>query len=382
MKKFPTSALTELEEVITDYFGSNEFTSGVASIKKTYTSDAVFKDTILVPTRAELKEVLEKAFDTENIGVYEQWLSGPYPPDAPTNTLGSNNIFRGATVFSSAPSSVSGTETIGGGSTGIIAAAAAVGFTLLVAGVLISKKKAAEDENVPVKDLDKEPRADASTVANTFFSGFTSSAPSSPGAAGTTTNPLYVHELSEVVSVSTNSSSCEVMSSNSPSQEDVATPEDVSQDAEIKSNSIFLHGLSDFMALPTSSSNSPSSQDSASEDGSQEDEAHSQSSASNTSDQRALSDWKRKIGLSKIGQSSSFSESSTDSADSKTSGVPKSVAEIEALLSSGLPCDDEEDGSVISNSLSSVSSRPKTVKEIERLLSGGGESNGPLSSGI
>lgn len=379
MEKYPTSALTELEEVITDYFGSNEFTSGLASIKKTYTSDAVFKDTMLVPTRAELKEVLEKAFDTENIGVYEQWLSGPYPPDAPTNTLGSNNIFRGATVYSSAPASASDTETIGGG---LIAAAAAVGFTLLVAGVLISKKKAAEDENLPVKDLDKEPRADASTVANTFFSGFTSSAPSSPGAAGTTTNPLYVHELSEVVSVSTNSSSCEVMSSNSPSQEDVATPEDVSQDAEIKSNSIFMHGLSDFMVLPTSSSNSPSSQDSASEDGSQEDEDHSQSSASNTSDQRALSDWKRKIGLSNIGQSSSFSESSTDSADSKTSGVPKSVAEIEALLSSGLPCDDEEDDSVISNSLSSVSSRPKTVKEIERLLSGGGESNGPLSSGI
>eukprot|EP00980_Cylindrotheca_fusiformis_P001553 scaffold351_cov120-Cylindrotheca_fusiformis.AAC.1 len=165
--EFPTSVRTDLLGVVTVYEGDNEFSGGQA-IEKTFQSRAIFAETSDIPTKRELEAALDLAFNDQNINLYMEWLNGPYPPP-PDNSFGElsdQNIFKGSTVLNEPPSQTR-TAGIMSNMTGIMIAAAAVGFTLFVAGVVIFKRKRDDAVRLRDKDLTKRPE-EATTTATSF----------------------------------------------------------------------------------------------------------------------------------------------------------------------------------------------------------------------
>lgn len=157
--EYPDTALTDLREVITDFAGINFIYEGEA-IEKQFQPKVVFANSQELPTREQLQNTLHLIFDDDHIEYYMEWLNGPYPPppDTATDELGSGNIFKGAHVYNERPI----ITTAAAGSTDsnftmVMVAAAATGFTLFVAAVVISNRTRERDgPTMEVKDLEKQ----------------------------------------------------------------------------------------------------------------------------------------------------------------------------------------------------------------------------------
>jgi hypothetical protein len=138
--EFEGNSFTVLTDFIT-IFVTSTYTTGMP-ITIDYMSIARFDPdfSTIIPTSAQLNSALVDAFSGLNMLEYESLLSDELPTD---------NVFNGATVVfqqDDAPSSQppSGTST---GVTGTAIAAAAVAFTLLVAAFVIYKRRSEEDSS-------------------------------------------------------------------------------------------------------------------------------------------------------------------------------------------------------------------------------------------
>jgi hypothetical protein len=357
--EYPSSFRTDLRVVVTEYEGDNEFVPN-QPIKKTFQSQVIFEDSSDLPTRTELEETLELAFNEQNINSYMEFLNGPYPPppDDPVAELSDQNIFKGATAYVQQPSLSTAESTTS--VTGIMIAAAAVGFTLLVAGIAICKKKSDEQQQVHARDLEK--RTEEATIA----------------AETLTVAADTIHSGRSVVSP---------LSFHSGERDEERGSPQCRYD--------------DLLLLPAWD-----------EETIREDEMENVSTSADSSpncggaqgDRKALSDWRRQRDAEhdpiQVDSFDSFDEQtlsdSSASSDASPSQQPKSVAELTSLLSSRLPThndmedeeyeeevvedeyeeevveDEYEDEIQIDEDDVNLSNRPKTVKELQEMLFAGG----------
>ena len=157
--EFDGNTFTILDDFITELLESN-FASG-RPIEVDYLSTARFNPfSTIIPTEAQLNAALIDAFSGLNMLDYEVFLNDELPE---------GNVFIGSTVVFIQDDGGGGRDTntrSGVAATGI--AAAAVAFTLLVAGFVIYKRK----QNGEDPETDKLNKGDA-TIAGETFTGET-----------------------------------------------------------------------------------------------------------------------------------------------------------------------------------------------------------------
>lgn len=399
--EYPDSSVTDLREVITDFAGINFIVEGEA-IEKQFQPKVIFVNSEEVPKREQLTETLHLMFDDDHIESYMEWLSKPYPPppDTATGELSSGNIFKGAHVYNTRPT----TTTASAGSaesnfTMVMVAAAATGFTLFVAGVVISNRSRDRDGPImEVKDLEKQ--AGGRTVAGetmTITSGFTNEVSPLPtymsrGAEDNHrrraqddtlhlpswgANRMTIDEESmEDVSISTDTSSYrEETASEEWSQDKSEITNDIEEieddKSEISHEVINLEEVEDRLA--SQDEGSPKTPN---------DEAELQERA--YVDKHAVAEWRKQRGseadvieLLDVDSFDSleepYSDSSSSSQTSESLQRPKSIGELAAMLSSRLPSEREIDYSEekTDGANNETSDKPRTVKEMSMLFSRG-----------
>jgi len=413
--EYPDTALTDLREVTTEFVGINFIIEGEA-IEKRFQPKVIFANSVDLPTRAQLQETLSLAFNDDYIEQYMEWLSRPYPPppDSSTGELSSGNIFKGADVFNERPVLTSGASTEGTNYTNIMAAAAAVGFTLFVTGVVLSQRnKEGDKPTMEVKDLEKQQGGNTvagetmTVTSGSYVSNQTNSiSPLSHynmdrGKEEDKRQPVNDNSLllpswgadkmvideesMEDVPISTNASSrrdeSEETTSESWSDENKEMDDGVIHLEEV----INLEEMED--------------QDTAPEEVATPEKivAEEESQPRAYVDRQAVSNWRKQRGeeyevieLLDVASFDSLEEPYSDSSESSTTEEsiqrPKSMDELAAMLSSQLPSERnivEEDIDEAQDSeepqiepiIDDMSDKPKTVKGMANLFSKGSMGN-------
>jgi hypothetical protein len=334
-QEYPSSVRTNILLVDTKYEGDNAFVSN-QPVKKSFTSTVIFGDSIDLPTKNELQSTLEMAFDEQNKEVYQGWLNGPYPPTESIAELTSSNIFKGASVFTSQPSVASTVEsTIH--TTGIMIAAAAVGFTLLVAAAAIYKSGSGRDKVGHFSGLDK--KQEEGTIA---------------GETQLTSQTSQISPLTHQKGFRDE----EVGEAHLPEEKD--------------NDSLFLPALEENTSAGENQIEKAPypSQDVDALSLDDDSGAGDWNDSNDYGDRQALADWRRQREDDESVDSLDDTTLSDDSTSSEfhDSQRPKSVVELTAMLSAKLPGTDGGDGALTPNSLANAG-RPKTVKEIQMILS-------------
>ena len=165
--EFDGDDFTVLDQFITNIVAF-DYSKGMPVVVD-YKSYARFSDlSTITPTPEQMGSAVAEAFTGLNMIKYEDFLG---------DSLSSNNIFAGSTVQYYLGGAVPGKTRNGIGATGI--AASAVAFTLLLAGLVIYKRKS--DDRESVKELNKSPGD--MTVAGETFAGETYDGTASVSAA-------------------------------------------------------------------------------------------------------------------------------------------------------------------------------------------------------
>jgi hypothetical protein len=388
-ERFSDDTFTILDDFITLLITSSFF-EDEQEIVVDYESIGRFNPfSTVIPTASQLNSALIQAFTGVDLLVYEGLLR---------DQLGSDNVFNGATVtflFDDTPVRVADGSKRGMKATGI--AAAAVAFTLLAAGAVIYKRRQIEDDNSEMNAVDKN-RGD-STVAGETYSGETYDGTASVSAASVEyarriysdddlstgknnlhsipeygNEPIFGKEQMDALGGRHNEDEVDDIDSTEgdedhsslTSHDHAAWRADVSSHRAFKSRSSM--GSFEDVALQSPSLGVKEAASSSSS----QDEAESQISESELSQFMSSNDQARN---QKQSQSTFDIKSllSFESADGKSPAVssglsvrdsssrrPRTVAEIEALLSADL---DQADSETPANT------RPRTVQEIEKLLS-------------
>ncbi|CAJ1951120.1 unnamed protein product [Cylindrotheca closterium] len=406
--EYPDTSLTDLREVITDFAGINFIYEGEA-IEKQFQPKVVFANSQEVPTRQQLQNTLHLIFDDDHIEYYMEWLRGPYPPppDTAIGELGSGNIFKGAHVYNERPiimgQSAGSTDS---NFTMVMVAAAATGFTLFVAGVVISNRT--RDRNGPtmeVKDLEKQ-AGDGTVTGETMTIGSGQTNEVSPLSNYMSRGvEHYNHEHrtpAQNDSLLLPSFGADRMTIDEESMEDVSISTDVSsrkdegeetapeawsQDkaemideemnleddgSEISHEVINLEEVEDQLTAPEIAAPKNTA-----------DETELQERAH--VDKQAVSDWRRHRGseaevieLLDVESFDSledpYSEGSSSSQTSESIQRPKSLRELTAMLSSRLPSERDMASKQHHQTdpvINEDSEKPKSVREMSKLFSRG-----------
>jgi hypothetical protein len=165
--EFDQDDFTVLDQFITNVVAFT-YSKGMPVIVD-YKSFARFSDlSTITPTPEQMGFAVAEAFTGLDMIKYEEFLG---------DSLSSNNIFAGSTVQFLQDGAVPGKSRNGIGATGI--AASAVAFTLLLAGLVIYKRKS--DDGEATKNLNKSPGD--MTVAGETFAGETYDGTASVSAA-------------------------------------------------------------------------------------------------------------------------------------------------------------------------------------------------------
>jgi hypothetical protein len=363
---------TYLDDYFIDEFDSDDFTiysqfindieefttSGNVQVVVSYDSIVRFGQLSLIkPMPKQLGSTIEEAFTGQEMIQYEDWLKKMLPNE---------NIFVGSNVQYYKEDGVPDTSRIG--VAGIAASAAAI--TLLVAGVVLYKSKSNDTES-DFDKLDKSPGD--MTVAGETFAGETFD-----GAVSVSASSLdYIRRIND------EEDGTKIQNLGSiPGTDDADSVNPIWNDAEENEDrgSIFRLAPSKFFsAFRSSTKSAPRTssddrfQDNIMPDFSSEDDASqmsdselSQFVANQTSNGHALE-------IKSILSQDSVDENTTDdlSVRDNSSRRLRTVAEIEALLSSELKDDNSGSGSRTSRSIIRTQlemGRPRTVEEIESLL--------------
>jgi hypothetical protein len=405
-EEFSGSSFTFLDDFVTRMITSTYIMGDDVPYVVDYSSTARFNPfSTVFPTEAQLQEALIIAFSGENMAEYESRLVG----------LPENNVFHGASVFFGEPV-VRVSKRSSNNAASI--AAAAVAATLLAAGAVLYKRRMG-GEFFQEKDLNKD-KGDA-TVAGETFAGETYDGSGSVSAASTDHLNRYRHDdddydddeegtkghsLLGTIEETEDDNSVRPTWGANPSyddEDDVQTLQNTMDDRSMVSEGADTRVLrraateGSSVTASTSGSGVPAAQsfDEMALQGlahrvkSQEADGDDNSSHESDADEDAHFDSKDLTQDSKPEIASLLSHDSMDehsiartvssSSSSKNSRRPKTVEEIEAMLTADNDDYDEESQTFSSisrsfgndNSTSATSQRPRTVEEIESLLSAG-----------
>lgn len=353
--EFDGNTFTILDDFITELLESN-FNQG-RPIEVDYESTARFNPfSTIIPTEAQLNAALIDAFSGLNMLDYEVFLNDELPE---------GNIFIGSTVLfiqDSGGSSGPNSRSTGVAATSI--AAAAVAFTLLVAGIVMYKRRSDGEES----DMDKlnKPSGDA-TVAGETFAGETYDGTASISAASMEYIRKYRDEEDEtsktVHNLGTIPEAEDTWGANSDADGDdeEANVAQTEQMASQKSNQTFGNGdrvqsFDDIALQPMKGSISSSN-----------DESSQRASSEHAFDQS------NKIGFHSTpsydsADGNSQSAASALSVRDNSTRRPRTVSEIEALLSADLGRGDDDSVTSDDSGEDVYHRKPRTVEEIESLL--------------
>ena len=351
--EFKDDTFTVLNDFVTRYEGSRYVMN--APILVEYSATARFADDDrfpVIPSAGQMDSLLLLAFQGENLIEYTQRLRDGLPDD---------NVFQDSLVFLTDDSAVT---RVAKKSNGVGYASAAVALTLMVAGVVIYKRRQ-EDEEVEGMDPNKKAPCDI-TLAGETYAGETYDGTASVNASsvdyvsrqrdeeeGFRTNKLSaVKENTDGVSVSP------VWGGN-PMQDGDEEDEEVDNAGNTAHKEHFAE-----IALQEPSYQNVLSQS--------DEEGDAASQANESVDSKTVNQIE-----SLLSQDENDGQFSEDEQSSSSTRRPRTVAEIEAMLAADLGDDEDEshrvnDAESHESDCSSVESdSPRTVSEIASLLSVG-----------
>ena len=386
--------MTFLDDFITN-LDSSSYVMG-RPIDVTYSSTARFSPfTRVYPSQGQLDQLLEQAFEGVNLIKYQSRLED----------LSSGNVFKG----SSASLGDEPVVRVSKKSNGAAIAAGAVAFTLFAAAVVIYKRRS-EDEEFMGKDLNNKP-SDI-TVAGETFAGETYDGTASVGAATADYSYRQRDEeeglrASNLGTIQENADDASLNPAWATSQmQDVVDDEEEEEDsasddsaehfdsAAPGSAAVFNHlareqgsfdqdgdrairmsvtevSLASVYTNPKNGIEGQSFEEVALQEPSSE-------IREDDSEEQPASEISQSLPQQEINESEDHEDGYSDEDEESVSRRPRTVAEIEAMLSADMEDDDTEaddagshNSTLESGSLFVPNERPRTVSEIESLLSAG-----------
>eukprot|EP00934_Nitzschia_sp_Nitz4_P009424 Nitzschia sp. Nitz4//scaffold163_size50693//13548//15565//NITZ4_006985-RA/size50693-processed-gene-0.34-mRNA-1//-1//CDS//3329538022//9414//frame0 len=367
--EFEGSAFTDLDDFITTMLTST-YISGVPYVVD-YNSIARFDPLSSVfPSTEQLDESLVIAFTGDNLAEYTSRIA---------SDISSSNVFKGATVYFGDDVTVAGHSS---GTSAATIAAAAVASTLLIAGVVLWRRRQEESEEYMGKPFNKSGDA---TVAGETFAGETYSGETASVGASLDLNAGYKMEEEPFRGHHSLGTIEEGVDREMPTDRppSVVAPNSFTQNTDIPQSTpsisaddeISVGPSLDEMALQGLAAGASIMNQAVSDD--EEDESE---------DEVSVEPLEQGTGTAKNEVASllsydSFDEQSLPTAKDEGASVvssvstprPRTVAEIEALLSADLVDDDEsiQDFKVPSDRSASRPTQNRTVAEIEQMLASG-----------